>query len=244
MKSLSGKAKLALAALLVAVFIFVSRQIDLQGQFAAALERIQELGWIGFAVFAVLYVASTVFFLAPTVLTLGAGATYGVVNGTILVSISSMLGASTAFFLGRYFARDVVASKVEGNDGFKAIEKAVAREGWKIVGLTRLSPVFPFSLLNYTYGLTPVTFRDYFFASWIGMLPGTLMYVYLGKAGESIATIGAEGHERSPGEWALLVVGLAVTVIVTLFVTRVARNALANAVPAEEAPETVTPTVD
>lgn len=227
----SGRIKLVLLVVVILGVITLSRQIDVQDIFAQALDRIQELGWIGFAVFALLYTVSTVFFLAPTVLTLGAGAAYGVVKGTMLVSVSSMLGASTAFLLGRYFARDVIAGRVEGNPRFKAIDDAVAREGWKIVGLTRLSPVFPFSLLNYTYGLTPVSFRAYFFASWIGMIPGTVMYVYLGKASGTVALIGAEDAGKSPGEWALLVIGLLATVAVTVFVTRLARKALADAVP-------------
>lgn len=182
---------------------------------------------------------ATVFFLAPTILTLGAGAVCGVLKGTVLVSVSSMLGACTAFLLGRYFARGLITGKFEGNAKFKAIEDAVERQGWKIVGLTRLSPMFPFSLLNYMYGLTPVSFRDYFFASWIGMLPGTLMYVYLGSAGESLATLGAEGRERTVGEWVLFAVELAVIVIVTVFVTRMARQALAHAVPSEKETEPV-----
>lgn len=228
---LSGRVKLLLLALAIASMVVLSQVVDVSGALAKAMDVVQDLGWIGYAVFVAIYILATVFFFAPTILTLGAGAIYGVFAGTLLVSVSSILGASAAFLLGRYFARDFVAGKIQGNANFEAIEKAVADQGWKIVGLTRLSPLFPFSLLNYLYGLTPVSFRGYFFASWIGMLPGTVMYVYLGTAGESLATVGAEGRERTTGEWVLLVVGLAVTVIVTLFVTRVARKALAQAVP-------------
>ncbi len=226
----SGRGKLAILALAVVGLIVISQVVDVKDVLGSAMDRIEDLGWLGYLVFAVLYVASTVFFLAPTILTLGAGAVYGVVTGTVLVSVSSMLGACTAFFLGRYFAREAIAGRVEGNVKFRAIDDAVRKQGWKIVGLTRLSPVFPFSLLNYVYGLTPVSFRHYFFASWIGMLPGTLMYVYLGTAGESLVTLGAEGRERTAGEWALFAVGLMVTVIVTLFVTRLASKALKDAV--------------
>src|SRR5229473_2340136 len=87
-----------------------------------------------------------------------------------LVSIAATLGATAAFVVGRYFARDWIARKLEGNAKFKAIDEAVGREGWKIVLLTRLSPVFPFNLLNYAYGLTRVRLRDYVFASWAGMI--------------------------------------------------------------------------
>ena len=109
---------------------------------------------------------------------------------------------------------------------FKTIDDAVATEGWKIVGLTRLSPVFPFNLLNYAYGLTKVSLRDYFFASWIGMLPGTVMYVYIGSLIGDLARLGAGGRTRTGAEWALYVVGLVATVAVTVYVTRIARSAL------------------
>ncbi len=155
----SDRGKLVLFALAIITLLVISQVVDVQGAFGNAIDSVKGLGWMGYVLFAALYVAATVFFLAPTVLTLGAGAVYGVVGGTLLVSVSSMIGACTSFLLGRYLARDAIASKVENNPKFKAIEDAVRQQGWKIVGLTRLSPVFPFSLLNYMYGLTPVSFR-------------------------------------------------------------------------------------
>jgi uncharacterized membrane protein YdjX (TVP38/TMEM64 family) len=119
-----------------------------------------------------------------------------------------------------------VAKKISSNEKFKAIDDAVAREGWKIVGLTRLSPVFPFNLLNYAYGLTRVSLRDYFFASWIGMMPGTIMYVYIGSLAGEVAKLGSEGRTRTSAEWALYIVGLIATIVVTVFITRIARTAL------------------
>ncbi|MFU8779138.1 MAG: TVP38/TMEM64 family protein, partial [Roseovarius sp.] len=178
---------------------------------------------MGAAVFMLLYIAATVLFIPGSALTLGAGALFGVVKGSIMVSVASTLGATAAFLVGRYLARDWVAKKIEQNEKFAAIDAAVGREGWKIVGLTRLSPVFPFTLLNYAYGLTKVSLRDYFFASWIGMMPGTVMYVYLG----SLARLGADVQEGGGmAQTILRVVGLVATVLVTLYVTRVARKAL------------------
>jgi uncharacterized membrane protein YdjX (TVP38/TMEM64 family) len=118
---------------------------------------------------------------------------------------------------------------IEDNARFRAIDAAVGREGWKIVGLTRLSPAFPFNLLNYAYGITGVRLRDYFFASWVGMLPGTVMYVYLGSLAGSLATLGGRGGGRTPAQWALYVVGLLATIAVTVSVTRIARTALGEA---------------
>jgi len=195
-----------------------------------ALAWVDGLGWIGPVVFVVLYIGATVFFIPGSALTLGAGALFGVVKGSLLVSVASTLGATAAFLVGRYLARDWVARKIAKNAKFAAIDEAVGREGWKIVGLTRLSPVFPFTLLNYAYGLTNVKLRDYFFASWIGMMPGTVMYVYLG----SLARLGAEVQDAGSARMVLRIVGLAATVAVTLYVTRVARKALAKRVPVED----------
>jgi uncharacterized membrane protein YdjX (TVP38/TMEM64 family) len=167
-----------------------------------------------------------VLFLPGSILTLGAGFVFGVVRGSVLVSISATLGATAAFLVGRYLARDWVGAKIAGNEKFRAVDEAVAREGWKIVGLTRLSPAFPFNLLNYAFGVTRVSLRDYFFASWIGMLPGTVMYVYIGSLAGDLATLGAGDRQRSAAEWALYVVGLVATIAVTVYVTRLARRAL------------------
>jgi uncharacterized membrane protein YdjX (TVP38/TMEM64 family) len=147
---------------------------------------------------------------------------FGVVKGSIVCSIAATLGATAAFLVGRYLTRDWVARKIEGNESFSSIDKAVAGEGWKIVGLTRLSPVFPFTFLNYAFGLTRVSLRDYFLASWIGMMPGTVMYVYLG----ALANAGIQSEGRTPAQWALLIIGLLATIAVTIFVTRIAKKAL------------------
>jgi uncharacterized membrane protein YdjX (TVP38/TMEM64 family) len=169
------------------------------------------------------------------VLTLGAGAVLGVGFGSVCVSISATLGATAAFLVGRYLARDAIARKIERNEKFAAIDRAVADEGWKIVFLTRLSPVFPFTLLNYAFGLTRVKLSHYVLASWLGMIPGTVMYVYLG----SLVNVGSGHRQRTTGEWVLYGVGLLATVIVTVFVTRVARRALAKKIGSNKADQTL-----
>jgi uncharacterized membrane protein YdjX (TVP38/TMEM64 family) len=149
---------------------------------------------------------------------------FGVMWGSIYVSIAATLGATCAFLVARYLARDTIARKIEGNERFAAIDKAVASEGWKIVGLTRLSPVFPFTLLNYAFGITRVKLGHYVIASWIGMMPGTVMYVYLG----SLAKAASGERTRTTAEWALYGVGLLATTVVTVFVTRIGKQALAK----------------
>ena len=223
-RSMLGKAIAAL--LLLAGLVVAARFLGVQELLRAALEWVAGLGALGILVFIVLYVVATVLFLPGVILTLGAGALFGVLKGSIIVSVAATLGAACAFLVGRYLARDWVAARIAGNPRFQAIDQAVAREGWKIVGLTRLSPVFPFNLLNYAFGLTSVSLRHYFWASWIGMLPGTVMYVYLGSLVGDLALIGVEERSRSTAEWALYLIGLVATVTVTVYVTRLARAAL------------------
>src|SRR5439155_10008067 len=113
---------------------------------------------------------------------------------------------------------------IQKHQKFAAIDRAVADEGWKIVLLTRLSPVFPFVLLNYAFGLTRVKLSHYVLASWLGMIPGTLLYVYLG----SLVNFWGCRRQRTAGEWILYGVGLLATVTVAVFVTRLAKRALAK----------------
>ncbi len=206
------------AAALVALFTL----FDVRALVSSCLEAIEGLGIWGPVLFIAVYVLASVFFIPASALTLGAGAVFGVAWGSVYVSIASTLGATASFLVGRYVARAAIANKIDGNERFATIDRAVADKGWKIVGLMRLSPAFPFALLNYAFGLTRVKLRHYVVASWIGMMPGTVMYVYLG----SLA--GAAGREKTPAEWALYAVGLVATVAVTIYVTKVARRALAK----------------
>jgi uncharacterized membrane protein YdjX (TVP38/TMEM64 family) len=206
--------------------LVLARALDVQTYLRAALERIQDLGPWGAVLFALLYTLAAVLLLPGVILTLGAGAVFGLIEGFVLVSCSATLAATAAFFVGRYLARGWVVKRIEAYPRFKAIDEAVASEGWKIVGLTRLSPAFPFNLLNYAFGVTRVSPRDYILASWIGMMPGTLMYVYIGSLAGDLAALGAGQQVRSTAEWALSIVGLLATVAVTVYVTRLARTAL------------------
>jgi uncharacterized membrane protein YdjX (TVP38/TMEM64 family) len=193
------------------------------------LEWTRGLGAWGPPVVAAAYAAATVLFVPGSALTLGAGFLFGVLVGTIVVSVGSVLGACGAFLVGRTVARGWVARKVAGNPKFAAIDEAVGRQGFRIVLLTRLSPIFPFNMLNYAYGLTKVPFWKYALASWIGMLPGTVMYVYLGSGLRSLAAAAAGETEGGMAERIFFWVGLAVAILVALVVTRIARRALKRA---------------
>jgi len=179
--SMSSKWKWVLYVIAGAALVLALKFFHVQDLLKSALHWIGKLGPWGPVIFVGIYVVATVFFIPGSVLTLGAGAVFGVGFGSVCVSISATLGATAAFLVGRYLARDAIARKIEKNEKFAAIDRAVADEGWKIVLLTRLSPLFPYTLLNYAFGLTRVRLGHYVLASWIGMVPGTVMYVYLGS---------------------------------------------------------------
>lgn len=223
-----GWLRLLLLALAIIGLFVLARVFNLADYLEEAMDWIEGQGVIGYLVFVLLYIVSAVFFVPGSVLTIGAGVVWGLWKGFILVSVGSTLGATAAFLVGRYLARDWVAKKIEGNPKFEAIDNAVAREGWKIVGLTRLSPVFPFTLLNYAYGLTKVSLPHYFFATWAGMAPGTIMYVYIGFAAGTFAAGGT-----STQNWILYGIGFVATVAVTVLITRIARRALGEKVDEE-----------
>lgn len=191
---------------------------------AAALAWTAATGASGQAVFVALYVLACVAFLPGSILTLGAGAAFGLWKGFLLVSAGSTLGACAAFLIGRHLLRERISRRMEKVPAFAAIAAAVGHEGWKVVILTRLSPVLPFNLLNYGYGLTTVRLREYALASWIGMMPGTFLYVYLGAAAGEIARAGSHAHTRA--EWALYATGLIATAAAAWLVGRTARRAL------------------
>ena len=187
---------------------------------------VEGLGVWGPVVFILGYAIAAVAFIPGSLLTLAAGAIFGLVEGTVYTLIGATLGSAAAFLVARYLARGRIERKIAGNAKFAAIDKAVGREGFKIVALLRLSPVFPFNLLNYALGLTKVTFLQYLAAS-MAMLPGTLLYVYYGKAAGSLAALaGGAKTEKGAESWIFLGIGLLATIVVTTFVTRLAGKAL------------------
>lgn len=215
---------IALWVAIALALVVAARAANAPALLRAALDWIMGLGPWGLVVFVVLYATAAVLLLPAFVLTLGAGAVFGVAHGFVAVWVGATLGATAAFLIGRYLARGWVERRIEGNARFTAIDDAVAREGWKIVGLTRMSPAFPYGLLNYAFSVTRVSVRAYVLATAIGMIPGIAMYVYIGSLAGTLA--GAGERARTPAEWALYAVGLVATVAVTVYVTHVARAAL------------------
>jgi uncharacterized membrane protein YdjX (TVP38/TMEM64 family) len=183
-------------------------------------------GPTGIVVFFVAYVVSTVALLPGSLLTVAAGFAYGPVWGLVIASPASVAGATAAFALGRTLLRDWAASKVARSPRARAIDAAVGREGGKLVLLLRLSPLVPFNMLNYALSLSRVRLGTYIAASFVGMLPGTALYVYLGSLAPAAASLSATAEQGGSTKLAFYVAGLAATVAVVVIATRAARRAL------------------
>lgn len=222
-----SKKGLALAALLLSVVIsaiFFPVVDTLQALFDW-VDANRDISWLVFIVF---YVLATVLVLPGSLLTLAAGFLFGLGYGLAIVSFASTTGASCAFLVGRFLARDWVAEKLQGLPRFSALDKAVGEQGAIVVLLTRLSPIFPFSLLNYGLGLTQVKLSHYILASWLGMIPGTVLYVYLGSIASNLTSIFAGDLADLPASSWLFYLGLGATAVLTVAITRIATRALNN----------------
>ncbi|KAJ8759516.1 hypothetical protein K2173_007133 [Erythroxylum novogranatense] len=188
---------------------------------------IEGYGPAGYALFVAVYAGLEILAIPAIPLTMSAGLLFGSVVGTVIVSVSGTVAASVAFLIARYFARDRILKLVEGNKKFLAIDKAIGENGFKVVTLLRLSPLLPFSLGNYLYGLTSVKFLPYVLGSWLGMLPGTWAYVSAGAFGRAIIQEESEaGLAGGNGQLVTLGLGLLATALAAAYVTRLAKDAI------------------
>ena len=225
-KGRGGLLRIVVFALALVALVLAGR--SLADKVSAATEWIQGLGALGPIVFILLYAVAVVAFVPGSLLTLAAGALFGIAAGTFYTLVAATLGASLAFLVARYAVRGVVERRLAANPRFAALDRAIGREGRRFVFLLRLSPVFTFNVLNYALGVTDVRFIDYLLAS-VGMVPGTLLYVYYGKlAGDVTRAAGGSTPPRTAAYYAVLALGLAATIAVTAYVTRAAKRALAE----------------
>lgn len=235
----------ASAGALVLGLLLLARGLPVNRLLPALDGIVRGAGAWGPVLFGVAYAVGALLLLPGSILTLAAGAIFGPLVGTVVVSLASTAAAALAFLVGRYVARGAVEAAARRRPVFGAIDRAVGDGGWKVVALLRLSPLVPFSVGNYLFGLTRVRFVPYVVASWLAMLPGTFLYVYLGHAGrEAVGALGGAERARTGGEWALLALGLAATVLVTVLITRRARAALRERTEAEKMKETITEGAD
>lgn len=221
---------------LTIILAIAFQHFNLQLLLQRALLWVKNLGCVGVITFVVIYNLAAVFLIPGALLTLGGGALYGVFWGSVYVVVAATLGAIIAFLVGRYYARSWVNRQLQRHPKFQAIDKAVAREGLKIVFLTRLSPIFPFNLLNYAFGVTCVSLKDYFIGS-LGMIPGTVMYVYLGSLAGDIMALGMPQEMRpqvQAVQWVIKMVGFLATLAVTFYIACLAKTALQQTVATSE----------
>lgn len=219
----------ALAVLAGVVWLFPVR--DWLVGALAWIDAHRSIAWLAFIAG---YVLATVMLIPGSVVTLAAGFIFGLPLGIVVVSAGSVTGATCAFLIGRFFLREWVQQRIESLPRFRALDRATAQNGFSIVLLARLSPLFPFNLLNYGLGLTAVPLRQYFFASWLGMLPGTILYVYVGTLAADLTALAAGDIETGLAGQALFGVGFIATLVLTLLITRKATRALRSELAAVE----------
>ncbi len=194
------------------------------------VDRSRQLGVWGPVLLAAIYVPATVLMVPGSWLSLAGGFAFGMPRAFVAVSAGSVAGACLAFLLSRYLLRGWIERKLSENPRFRELDRAVAEQGFRIVLLTRLSPLLPFGVLNYAFGVTKISFGRYVLASWIGMIPGTLAFTYVGSAAKKLTDLAAGHAAASPWQRVLFYVGLVATIAVTVLITRIATKALREAV--------------
>lgn len=210
---------------LVALFA-ISRLLPFARWITEFVTYVEGKGIAGAIIFAIGYIIATVCLFPGGLLTIAAGVAFGLFKGTVISLVSATIGAALAFLIARHLARKTVENAARRNPQFAAIDQAIGAKGWLIVFLTRLSPLVPFNLSNYFYGITQIGFWPYLGASFLGMAPGSILYVYLGKIGA--ATLGGP-QSFTRGQYLFLAAGFLATLAGTFYITRVARDALQSA---------------
>lgn len=192
---------------------------------------VQDKGVWGAVLVGVTYVAATALMVPAVPLTIAVGYLYGPVAGTAIVSPASVVGATIAFLLARTLLRKPIERKFGHTARFRALDAAIKRDGLKILVLTRLSPIFPFVVLNYVFGLTRLPLLPYVLGSWLAMLPGTILYVYIGSTAQDVGEIASGGSAGGTLVTIAKFVGIAATLAVTIYIGHIARKALRESAP-------------
>lgn len=218
--------RLCVGALFLLAVTTLALTTDLRALLGQYLERVRSLGPLGVAVFSIVYIATVVLFVPATFMTLGAGATFGVALGFPLAWLCATTGATLSFLLGRTFVRSWVEQRLTTHPRLAALDRAVAQSGWKIVALSRLCPFFPFPLLNYVYGASRIPLSYYVPATALGLIPGVLLYVWIGDAIGDLAEVNIGQALGEDWRWVFYSVGLAMAVLITVYVARLAQRAL------------------
>jgi uncharacterized membrane protein YdjX (TVP38/TMEM64 family) len=190
------------------------------------MQAIQAAGWEGYLMFIGLYAACCLFFIPASFLTFASGAVYGFWPGLALVLAGNGLGSLLCLMATRYLFRNSASRFFKRHKRWNAVVNAVQHDGWKLVFLTRLSPAMPFSLINYSLGLTKISAWHFLLATELGSVPAIAVYVYLGTVMGNLAKIRADMHNHGVWYWVAQAVGLVIAVAIAIYVTRVAKNSL------------------
>jgi len=219
-----GLWKWAVAGVVLAGLAMASRSLPLGEWMSRFTDWVKGQGTLGIVIFVVSYVIGTILFCPASLFSLAAGIAFGFWRGVPIALCGAALGAAASFLISRHLARDLVEKRLAGNEKLKAFDAAVAQEGWKVVFLFRLVPLFPFPVGNYFFGLTKVRFWPFLCATTVGIIPGSAFYVYLGYAGK--IALGESRQARTTQEWVFLGLGLLATIGALFYVTRLARKSL------------------
>lgn len=182
---------------------------------------VQQAGPVGYALYVLAYIICCVFFIPAIALTLGAGAIFGFAKGAAVVIVGATLGATAAFLLARTVMRHRIESMTSNNAKFRALDRAITREGMKIMWLVRLSGFPPFTWVNYAFGLTGIRLGPYILTTFFGIIPGTLAFTYAGAAGAAAVT--------GSGNRIALIATAVGAILVSVFIARVALKAIKRA---------------
>lgn len=216
--------KTVLVAVLLVALVVALRFLPVGPWIESFQAWVKDMGPAGYLVYIAVYVLACVTFVPASPLTIGAGAIFGFVEGTVVVIIGATLGATASFLLGRTVLRRRVEAMAANNARFRALDLAIAREGGRIVFLVRLAPVFPFTYINFAFGLTGVRTLSYVVATFFGIIPATVAFVYIADAATHTAT-----DEMDTTRLIVNIVGIAIAIAVTAFVTRIALRAVRRA---------------
>ncbi|WP_308367213.1 MULTISPECIES: TVP38/TMEM64 family protein [unclassified Microbulbifer] len=223
-----------ISILVVAVVLALLFYFDLDERIVAVLQWLESRGWQASLLFILIMAAAIVVLLPGVIFTMGAGFVFGVVKGTLLVVAGTALGSTLAFLIARYLFGPRPSRWLMSHIKPPDLGEIIRDEGWRMVMLTRLVPLFPFKLSNYFFGLTPLRLRDFALGNLIGIIPYSLNNVYLGSIASDLATIGSAPTERTPLQWFFYLMGFVLAVIAVIGLTRMARRALARKIDRED----------
>jgi uncharacterized membrane protein YdjX (TVP38/TMEM64 family) len=204
----------------------------------ASQHYFQDLGWAGVLAFAIVVVVAQMFVIPLSPLALAAGVFFGFWGGFIAIQIGTTVGAAINFLISRHLAREALERRIGEHEKFRLIDAAIAERGWKIVALLRLCPM-PYGLANYCYGLTAIPFVPYLLATMFAVIPANVILVGIGaSAQEGLASLLGGGRARTPGEYALFVVGIVAAFAALAYIGRVANAAVSQTASKSVPPKT------